>query len=697
MTLSDPLRDTGQGPEVVLLSVLDPAAFVTATLFALTLYWLDELRELGSAALLLVGAIATHMVADLVYFRVILVYEAPSGLPLTPLWLVAFGFQFLAADRYARMGLADEGIDDSAETTRRPHHGFLEAALPAPLLLGMVLVGVLTRDQISARTIVALTPLFTLFALCLGFREWWVDRAEERTFRRLEASMELTDQILAASPAAVFTLDPASEDPPTFLSPPENRPFTLTSGDRTKWGSEVHPEDRELFHGQIHAALEEGERSFECRLESPVGGYRWVNIRVAPYVPEGSMRPRLVGSIVDVDDAKRMQSDLLRGQRMEALGRLSGGIAHDFNNLLTTILGYAELGLMESDLTPAGRESLEAVKDGAERARGLTRQLLAFSRRQEMRMEVVDLRELVRSMTDMLARTLGDDVSVELTTATEPIPVRADPTQIEQVILNLVVNARDAMPSGGRLDIEVRSARVDAQGNGGGVPPGRYALLVVSDTGVGMKESVRERAFEPFFTTKAKGRGTGLGLATLHGVVRQHGGYVHLSSEVGQGTTFRIYLPYDDGPLSESSGASPATRLGPGSETILVVDDEPSIPRLIKDALTPVGYTVLTATNASEALTLAGSHPEEIDLLLTDVVMPEVGGRELADRLRAIRPDLRVVYMSGYADDSDLLREVIGGTVPFISKPLALGKLATLIRMVLDDDGTGSDMSPAER
>lgn len=690
--LVEPLVGTGRSAEAVLFSVLDPAVYVTATIFTLALWRLGDLRGLGPVAPLLLGSVVVHMTADLAYFRAVLVPAEAGGLPLAPTWLIAFGFQFLAADAYDRLvDVEDAGTRGAG----RPRHGLLEATLPAFLVALIALVGVIFRDQLDGQTMLVAAPLLLLFALLLAFREWWVDRAERRALERLEASVDLTHQILAASPAAVFTLEPDSGTGPRFFTGRRAHTFALESDAPGDWTLRVHPEDRDEVRRHVRNVLVQGSRSFDCRLEDDTGSYRWVTVRLAPYDPGGRGAGRVVGSIVDIDDAKRLEDRVLRGQRMEALGRLSGGIAHDFNNLLTTILGYAELGAMEDGLSANAKESFERVRDASERARGLTRQLLAFSRRQEMTMEVIDLRHRVRDMTKLLTRNLGPGVSVDLRTPEHPIPVRADPSQMEQVVLNLVVNAGDAMPEGGELTISVDDVLIDTRTAGGeNVPPGRYARLSVTDTGIGMSEEIRERVFEPFFTTKAGGRGTGLGLATIHGVVRQHGGYVDVMSRLGVGTTFHVYLPLSGEPIEHASDG-PSRTMGSGSETILVVDDEPSVSKLLDDALSPAGYRILTASSAGVAIALAEDRAQRIDLLLTDVVMPDMPGRDLAAVLRDLRPELPVVYMSGSVDETHLLGDAPDTGVPFVAKPLSLVALVGLLRSIFDAHGPAAERSGA--
>ena len=363
---------------------------------------------------------------------------------------------------------------------------------------------------------------------------------------------------------------------------------------------------------------------------------------------------------------------------MEAVGRLAGGVAHDFNNLLTIISGYCELLLM-SDL-PVGdkrRESIATIRDAGERAARLTQQLLAFSRKAVIEPKLIDLNELVTDSVKLLRRLIGEDIILAVVTAPRPIRIKADPGQFEQVIMNLVVNARDAMPTGGRLTIETSViSSADSESS-------LLACLAVSDTGQGVSDEVREKIFEPFFTTKGVGKGTGLGLAVVHGVVTQNGGQITMESSVGVGTTFRIVLP-----LVSDSASSPvvesarfATR---GTETLLLVEDDKAVRRITRISLQSQGYTVLEASDGLAGLHQAETYPGEIHLLISDVVMPEMGGRQLLDAVRKHRPGLRVLFMSGYTDDAVLLHGVVEATDAFIQKPFTPLSLARKVREVID-------------
>ncbi len=384
-------------------------------------------------------------------------------------------------------------------------------------------------------------------------------------------------------------------------------------------------------------------------------------------------------------ERKLLQAQLLQAQKMESIGRLAGGVAHDFNNILTAILSYAELSLMKLPEHDPLRGHLISIQEASEKAATLTHQLLAFSRRQVLEMKVVDLNDVIRGLAKMLTRMIGEDMPLELRTGATASFVRADEGQIEQVLMNLAVNARDAMPSGGRLVIETADANPDdavlkAQGV---ADPGQYVMLSVTDSGAGMSAEVRERIFEPFFTTKELGRGTGLGLATVYGIVKQHGGHIIVDSEPGKGTIFRILLPLTAGPGPQQA-AEPSGPLPEGTETLLVVEDDELVRGLIDEVLAPLGYRVLTTASGDEALKTSDSFPGHVDLLLTDVVMPGMNGRQLAEIMRTRRPGIKVLFMSGYTQDALSTQGILEPGVALIHKPLRAGTLARQIRQVLD-------------
>lgn len=396
--------------------------------------------------------------------------------------------------------------------------------------------------------------------------------------------------------------------------------------------------------------------------------------------------PQLLSIIRDVSDQIQMEAQLRQAQKLEAFGQLAGGVAHDFNNLLTIITGYSEMILSETIPVDQHAGFIREIRKAGNRAASLTRQLLAFSRKQMLQPVELDLNALISEAEKMLRRLIGEDI--DLATALDPDlgQVKADPGQIEQVIMNLVVNARDAMPEGGHLTIETRNVELDQEyaRRHAEIKPGRFVMLAVADSGCGMDEAIRANIFEPFFTTKEVGKGTGLGLATVHGIVKQSGGSIEVYSEVGRGTTFKIYLPrVNASPPSSKSwpGLSPTL---PGTETILLAEDEEGVRTTVQLALEAHGYKVLSARSGLEALELCRQHPEAIHLLMTDVVMPKMSGRQLADQVVGLRPNIRVLYLSGYTDDAVVRHGVLEAGAAFLQKPFTPRALTRKVRDTLD-------------
>jgi PAS domain S-box-containing protein len=433
----------------------------------------------------------------------------------------------------------------------------------------------------------------------------------------------------------------------------------------------IHPDDRAptaALFAQL-ARSPGGSVTNSHRALCKDGSWRWLDVRGTNLLGDPG-----VGCVVlnyqDITERKRLEEQLLQSQKMEAVGRLAGGIAHEFNNLLTVINSYAALLLQDLGATAPVAEPVHAILKAGERAAGLTRQLLAFSRKQIVAPRLLDLNAVVAETETLLRPLLGEDVLLSKDLQPRLGTVRADPSQLQQVVMNLAVNARDAMPHGGRLSLATRDA-------------GTHVLLVVTDTGCGMTEEVKAHLFEPFFTTKGPGHGTGLGLPTVYGIVKQGGGHIEVESQPGAGTSVRVFLPRAEGAPAkeEPAGDGPAPR---GSETVLLAEDEDGVRALIRQVLRAEGYAVLDARDGAEAIWLAGRHGGGVDLLITDVVMPGLDGRGLAERLGGRYPGLKVLYLSGYTDDAVVRRGVSREEVHFLQKPFSPAALARKVREVLD-------------
>jgi len=510
-----------------------------------------------------------------------------------------------------------------------------------------------------------------------------------RLVEALQASKEHYRALIENSADGILLLDPAGTI--TYTSPASFHILGYSDQEfpgRTLFEL-VHPEDLQEVRNFFRELLQTPGQTTpaQYRLRHKDGTWRWLEGAVRNALAEPAVQAVVV-NFRDITERKRLEEQFLQVQKMEAIGRLAGGVAHDFNNLLTVITGYADflLDRHPSDLDPS-RQDIEQIKKTAERAASLTRQLLAFSRRQVLQPEILDLNALVADMDKLLRRLIGEDI--ELVTLPQPDLglVRADPGQLEQVILNLAVNARDAMPNGGKLTIETANVYLDETYTRQhvDVKPGFHVMLAMSDTGQGMDGETRSHIFEPFFTTKEQGKGTGLGLATVHGIVNQSGGHIWVYSEPGQGTTFKIYLPRVE---ASSKPARPGRLLSPvvhGSETILLVEDEESVRDLAYFILLEKGYRVLPARHGAEAIQIGEQQTGPIHLLLTDVVMPGgMSGRELAERLKRLRPGLKVLYMSGYTDNAIVHHGVLEPGTAFLQKPFAPDTLARKVRETLD-------------
>ncbi|HTD71386.1 MAG TPA: PAS domain S-box protein [Gemmatimonadales bacterium] len=521
-------------------------------------------------------------------------------------------------------------------------------------------------------------------AIVVNFRDVSERRTAEAALRESEERYRtlvegVRDIIFALSPeGTIASLNPAFE--------------TITGLRREEWVGQpferlVHPEDLPLAL-ELLGRVVRGELrpASQFRVRTAKGDYRVGEFSATPQLHEG----RLVGILGigrDVTERVQLEQQLRQAQKMEAVGRLAGGIAHDFNNILTAITGYADLLLEDLGATDPRRQDADEIHKAADRAAGLTRQLLAFSRQQVLQPTVLEVNKLVSNLEKMLRRLLGEDVELGTRLAPTTGRVKADPGQLEQVIMNLAVNARDAMPNGGKLTLETGNVDLDEAYAADHYPAraGPFVLLAVSDTGIGMSEETQAHMFEPFFTTKEKGKGTGLGLATVYGIIKQSGGFIWVYSEVGHGTTFKLYLPRVEELAERASQPVQApARAARGTETVLVVEDEAPVRSVARQVLERHGYTVLEAPSAEAALDITTRYSGTIHLLLTDVVMPGLNGRELASRLATLRPDARVIFMSGYTDDAVTRHGVLEPGSAYVQKPFTPDAIARKVREVLD-------------
>jgi two-component system, cell cycle sensor histidine kinase and response regulator CckA len=519
------------------------------------------------------------------------------------------------------------------------------------------------------------------------------EAALESSERRARQSEEMFRQMAEAVNQVYWVTEPGPRL--LYVSPAFDRIFGRPAADvlrdRRVWVESIHPDDRERV---VAAAARETEGTYDelYRVVRPDGSTRWIRDRAFPVREPDGRATRVYGVAEDVTDLRSAEELLRQAQKMDAIGRLAGGVAHDINNVLTVVRGYAEMTRCTLNGTPHEASVAEILR-AVDRAAALTQRLLSFSRRQPAKLRVVDLGSLVDGLAPMLRTLIGEHVRLTTTIGARDLRTLADSSQLEQVVVNLVVNARDAMPLGGNVQVALTSAVVQPSETSQhlGARAGRHAVLHVRDDGCGMDQGTLQHVFEPFFTTKPDGKGTGLGLAIVFGIVQQVGGHVRVQSAPGAGSTFSVYLPIHGGEVEPAASVDARPCEG-GSETILLAEDDPQLREMARRILSARGYHVLAAGSGREAVTIARAHTGPINLLVSDVVMPEMNGRELAATLTAERPGLLTLHMSGYTDDAALLEGMRVGTVPFLEKPFAPDLLLQRVRACLD---RGRPASPA--
>jgi len=542
------------------------------------------------------------------------------------------------------------------------------------------------RGPLSNREVFLLSGAVAAVVICFFSRLLLTQYQQNRTFQLLQTSERRYRSLFVHNMAGVFCTTPDGR----YLDCNEAyaRIFGYASREEVLASSPLElyadPAEREERLAQLRQ--QRSLTNMEVRLRRKDGNFIW-GLQNVTLLEDEQGSEFMEGTLVDITERKRLEEELRQSQKMEAVGQLAGGIAHDFNNLLTVIQGYTRMLLEE---TPRRKEEIRAnaehIDSAAEKAAALTRHLLAFSRKQVLQPRVIDLNALILNLDKMLRRIISEDIEILTVPASNLGSMKADPGQIEQVILNLVVNARDAMPTGGKLTLETANVSIqeDYSQSHYGMKPGRYVMLAVSDTGVGMDAQTMSRVFEPFFTTKEMGRGTGLGLSTVYGIVKQSGGYIWVYSKPGRGTTFKMYFArIDDAPEAILQAKTEAV-VGRGNETILLVEDDEQVRELTRSVLADCGYSVLVAENAQEVGRICEQHSGTVDLLLTDVVMPGMGGREVAGQVLERWSKAKVLYMSGYTENTIIHHGVLDTGTFFLPKPFTPSALTAKVREVLD-------------
>ncbi len=618
-----------------------------------------------------------YAIADAVYLYAEAVWQNRSGTWLDILWTLPRVILIIGACTW------DDGVGEiDANMPARTRVQLLPLHL-APIV-GPLLVLLVTSEFGEALPGTAAVLIALAFG-CASVRFLITQHRQDETYAELRRSRDLLEAVIEGTNEAVYLRDLSGR----YLL--VNEAASRILGKRRE--QIIGHTDDEFFSPSAFRVVRESDMSVISsgqpqRREEALevnGSVRTFFTMKGPHRDQHGRTIGVLGIAVDVTERRLIEEQLRKAQRMESVGTLAGGVAHDFNNLLTVIKGYSQL-IAETASDPGVREQIRDVESAADKAAALTRQLLAFSRRQVMQPKVMNVNQVVGEIEKMLRRLISEDIEFVTDLAPGLKSIIADPAQLEQVIMNLVVNGRDAMPRGGKLTLQTSCVYIDEEYSRShlNAPTGEYVLLLVSDTGIGMDRATQARIFEPFFTTKEPGRGTGLGLATVYGIVKQSGGYIWVYSEPGLGATFKLYFPVSEKDPERTTPKATEVHDHAGVETVLVAEDDATLRQLVNSVLSKAGYKVLLAESAPAAEEIAARHSGEIHLLLTDVVMPKASGRQLADQLRMVRPRTKVLWMSGYAEDIIVHHGMLDPDIDFIQKPFSPGELKLKIRSMLD-------------
>ena len=653
--------------------LLRDGVILTGILARVVLASMPKTRQLYTRLLIFFSA---YVLADGVYLYAQAAWQNRSGTFLDVLWTIPRVLLIAGALTWNdREGEIDRNMPARSRIQVLPLH-------LAPIL-GPLLV-LLVASQFGSALPGAATALVAIAFGCASARFLITQHRQDQTSAELRRNRDLLEAVIEGTNEAVYLRDLSGRY--VLANQAAGRVLNKTKAEM------VGRTDDDLFPPEVAAVIRRSDEEV-LRSGKPQRVEETLVINGVPHNylsmkgPHRDQHGKIIGVLgiaVDVTDRRRMEEQLRKTQRMESVGTLAGGVAHDFNNLLTVIKGYSQL-ISDTTHDPTVKEQIGDIESAADKAASLTRQLLAFSRRQVMQPKVVSLNSVFQDMEKLLRRMIGEDIEFRAELGSSLPTVIADPAQIEQVIMNLVANARDAMPRGGRITLRTSNVVLDEEYSRTHLdaPPGDYVLLEVSDTGVGMNRTTQARIFEPFYTTKEPGKGTGLGLSTVYGIVKQSGGYIWVYSEVGLGTTFKLYFPASTRKVESTvTLARVAGRMG--VETVLVAEDDDTLRQLVESVLTKAGYQVLVADSAGRAEQIARDHRGDIHLLITDVVMPQVSGRQLAENLLAFRPATKVLWMSGYAEEMIAHHGMLEDGIQFLQKPFSPGELKSKVREVLD-------------